>query len=126
MRKPPPTNGAAISARSPPPCGEGLGVGAVVGGRISRNNYDPPPRPCPSRLRACPLPAILSVTKPRQAGVWLEEGAHRVCRLHRYHFTGLPSNSVRQLSHARQHEAIDIGRAFHVAEVLERLGERAH
>src|SRR5260370_33118789 len=31
----------------------------------------PPPQPLPSRLRACPLPAILKVTKPRQAGVWL-------------------------------------------------------
>src|SRR5262249_10149808 len=27
--------------------------------------------PSPSRLRACPLPAIIRVTKPRQAGGWL-------------------------------------------------------
>jgi hypothetical protein len=32
------------------------------------------------RRRACPLPATLKVTKPRQAGVWLGEGADRVCR----------------------------------------------
>src|SRR5215831_8582069 len=30
------------------------------------------------RLRACPLPAISGVAKPRQAGVWLGRGAHRV------------------------------------------------
>src|SRR5712691_3308998 len=41
----------------------------------------PPPQPSPSRLRACPLPANQKVTKPRQAGVWLGEGADRVRRL---------------------------------------------
>jgi protein ImuB len=36
---------------SPPPCGEGLGVGVVVvaGGRSSQNNDDPPPHPSPTR-----------------------------------------------------------------------------
>jgi hypothetical protein len=46
-------------------------VGVGVGARVSRNNYDPPPQPSPSRLRACPLPASPNVTKSRQAGVWL-------------------------------------------------------
>ena len=40
-------NGAARSVCSPPPCGEGLGVGVDVAGRASRNNYDPHP----ARLR---------------------------------------------------------------------------
>jgi hypothetical protein len=52
-------NSAAISVRSPPPFGEGLGVGVGVGGYCSLDNYDPPPQPSPSRLRACPLPASL-------------------------------------------------------------------
>ena len=34
---------AANTVRSPPPCGEGLGVGVAVGGRISCTNNDPPP-----------------------------------------------------------------------------------
>src|SRR5215813_8787049 len=41
-------------------------------------SQDPHPQPLPGRLRACPLPADLKVTKPRQAGVWLGRGAHRV------------------------------------------------
>jgi hypothetical protein len=76
-------NSAAISVRSPPPCGEGLGVGVVqlfAGGANVISLHHPPPQPSPSRLRACPLPANLRVTKPRQAGVWLGEGADRVCR----------------------------------------------
>src|SRR5262245_7688753 len=79
----------ANSRCAPPPCGEGLGVG--VRQRITAR---PPPRrfatayaahrrswcqerrpeaayALPSRLRACPLPAKLKITKPRQAGVWL-------------------------------------------------------
>ena len=32
---------AAKTVRSPPPCGEGLGVGVAVGGRISCTNNDP-------------------------------------------------------------------------------------
>ena len=35
----------------------------------------PTPNPSPSRLRACPLPADLELTKPRQAGVWFGEGS---------------------------------------------------
>ena len=62
---------------SPPPCGEGLGVGVKVGRRVLRNNDYPPPQPSPSRLRACPLPARLNVPEPRQAAVRLGEGAHR-------------------------------------------------
>ena len=38
---------ATDSVCSPPPCGEGLGVGVVVGGHIARNNCDPHP----ARLR---------------------------------------------------------------------------
>src|SRR5262249_17309848 len=37
-----------ISERSPPPCGEGLGVG-VAGGRRASPNCDPPPQPSPAR-----------------------------------------------------------------------------
>jgi tRNA pseudouridine32 synthase / 23S rRNA pseudouridine746 synthase len=40
-------DGAASS--SPPPCGEGLGVGVAVGGRTSCKNDDPPPHPSPTR-----------------------------------------------------------------------------
>src|SRR5262249_39610653 len=58
---------AAHSVNSPPPWGGGLGVG--VRQRITAR---PPPRrfapTLPSRLRACPLPADLQATKPRQAG----------------------------------------------------------
>ena len=35
-------------------------VGVVVGGRISRNNYDPPPQPSPTRTRVYPSSAFKS------------------------------------------------------------------
>jgi hypothetical protein len=38
---------AADSVGSPPPCGEGLGVGVDVGAHASRHNYDPLPTPPP-------------------------------------------------------------------------------
>jgi long-chain acyl-CoA synthetase len=41
--------GAARRDCSPPPCGEGLGVGVAIGGYISRHNNDPPPQPSPTR-----------------------------------------------------------------------------
>src|SRR5262249_996211 len=41
--RPLPRKRDADSVRSPPPCGEGLGVGVRVGGRVSCNNDDPPP-----------------------------------------------------------------------------------
>jgi len=49
------------------------GVGVIVVARVASANSDPPPLPTPppAGLRACPLPADLKVTKPRQAGVWL-------------------------------------------------------
>src|SRR5262249_42946424 len=47
-------------------------------GACGRPLTDPRPQPLPSRLRACPLPANLKGTKPRQAGVWLGRGVHRV------------------------------------------------
>ena len=53
--------------------------GGVRGGGDCVRQRRCPPQPSPSRLRACPLPANLKMTKPRQAGVWLGEGAHRVC-----------------------------------------------
>ena len=74
----------------PPPCGEGrrtqaslrslrkLGCAAPGWGSCGDPPTDPHPQPLPSRLRACPLPANLKVTKPEQAGVWLGRGAHRV------------------------------------------------
>ena len=37
-----------VRCARPPPCGEGLGVGVDVSGRISSNNYDPPPQPSPT------------------------------------------------------------------------------
>src|SRR6516164_4587409 len=53
-----------------PLVGRGWGWGSVSG-----SPHDPHPArfapTLPSRLRACPLPANLKVTKPRQAGVWL-------------------------------------------------------
>ena len=42
---------AACTVCSPPPCGEGLGVGVAVGGYSLRHNYDPPPQPSPTRGR---------------------------------------------------------------------------
>src|SRR6185295_14654164 len=39
----------AHSVSSPPPCGEGLGVGVIVGGHTSINNNYPPPHPSPTR-----------------------------------------------------------------------------
>src|SRR5262249_10728871 len=42
-------NSAANS--SPPPCGEGLGVGVERGGTASPQPPDPPPQPSPSRNR---------------------------------------------------------------------------
>ncbi len=44
---------ATDSVCSPPPCGEGLGVGVVVGGHTARNNRDPHP----ARLRFAPAAA---------------------------------------------------------------------
>ncbi len=52
------------------------GEGVTTTGYSIATSHDP--QPLPSRLRACPLPAKLKVTKPRQAGVWLGRGAHRV------------------------------------------------
>ena len=58
---------------SPPPCGEGSGVGVAVGGRNSLNNY-PPPQPSPNASRACPTCATSA--EPGQARVPSGEGAH--------------------------------------------------
>ena len=42
--------GADLAASSsPPPCGEGLGMGVAVGGHTSCKNDDPPPQPSPTR-----------------------------------------------------------------------------
>src|SRR5260370_16832897 len=58
-------NHATHWVRSPPPCGEGLGVGVVRFLRRWRHHYlaaSPPSPPLPhSRLRACPLPANLKM-----------------------------------------------------------------
>jgi len=45
-------DGAASS--SPPPCGEGLGMGVAVGGHTSCKNDDPPPQPSPNANSAEP------------------------------------------------------------------------
>src|SRR6266446_8987372 len=68
---------------NPTSAGEGLGVGVVrfcAGGATEISLHHPPPQPSPTRLRACALPANLKVPKPRQAGVWVGEGADRVRR----------------------------------------------
>src|SRR5262245_40971700 len=55
--------------------------GAGGGGRCWSTRLAPQQRPpSPSRLRPCPLPAIIRVTKPRQAGGLVGEGADRVRR----------------------------------------------
>src|SRR5262249_50977090 len=40
-------NEAAYSVHSPPPCGEGLGVGVVVWGNVSASPHHPLPNPPP-------------------------------------------------------------------------------
>ena len=52
---------------SPPPCGEGLGVGVAAGGHTSCKNDDPPPQPSPNANSA----------EPGQARVPSGVGAHR-------------------------------------------------
>src|SRR5262249_30424020 len=69
---------AAISVVFPSPLWGGVGGRGPRGARPPCKNKDPPPQPSPSRLRACPLPAKFKLTEPRQAGVRLGEGAHRV------------------------------------------------
>ena len=47
--------GADLAASSsPPPCGEGLGMGVAVGGHTSCKNDDPPPQPSPNAKSAEP------------------------------------------------------------------------
>ena len=87
-------NSAANSVCSPPPCGEGLGVGVAVVGRSLRNNHDPPPQPSPTRgegadrvrrshvpfneirstMRTTPAAAYLYATNQerKRAPVWAE------------------------------------------------------
>src|SRR5262249_33189062 len=57
---------AAQSVGSPPPCGEGLGVGVAVVARVAFHNFDPHP----ARLRCA------SAGDPPHKG----EGKDRVCR----------------------------------------------
>jgi len=60
--------GADLAASSsPPPCGEGLGMGVAVGGHTSCKNDDPPPQPSPNANSA----------EPGQARVPPGEGADR-------------------------------------------------
>ena len=47
-------------------------MGVAVGGRVSHNNYDPPPQPSPTR----------------------GEGADRRCRSRRFHFNGIRFSGV--------------------------------
>ena len=58
---------ARAAGSSPPPCGEGPGVGVAVGGRSSLDNHYPPPHPSPNANSA----------EPGQARVPSGEGAHR-------------------------------------------------
>ena len=60
--------GADLAASSsPPPCGEGLGMGVAVGGHTSCKNDDPPPHSSPNADSA----------EPGQARAPSGEGAHR-------------------------------------------------
>src|SRR5215510_7358729 len=71
-----PNTSAADSVHSPPPCGEGLGVGVVVWGNISASpHHPPPPTPPPAGCGLARFRQILEVTKPRKAGVWLGGGS---------------------------------------------------
>src|SRR5215831_10969668 len=47
---------AAQSVGSPPPCGEGLGVGVAVVARVAFHNFDPPPGPPSLRFGGRPSP----------------------------------------------------------------------
>src|SRR5262245_57680207 len=69
---------ATDSVASPPPFGEGLGVGVDVGGHVPGDNNDPLPQPSPNARRACPTCARKDATRasPGRAG----EGVDRVCR----------------------------------------------
>src|SRR5262249_21942802 len=64
---------AANSVFTLPPVGGGASEAKRVGGVRARasiaSGNDPHPQPLPRPLPACPLPADLKVTKPRQAGV---------------------------------------------------------
>src|SRR5262245_65193006 len=72
-------NAPARSVRSPPPCGDGLGVGGRrVRQRPCLTCTTPLPNPPPAGCGLARFRQILEVTKPRQAGVWLGEGADRV------------------------------------------------
>jgi len=51
---------------SPPPCGEGQGVGVPIVGRVTSNNSAPPPQPSPNKRAFTPV----------FDGLW-GEGAHR-------------------------------------------------
>ena len=73
---------AANSVCSPPPCGEGLGVGVAVGGRTCEKTR-PPPQPSPTR----------------------GEGANRRCRSCRFHLNGIrfnPRRVMRTTGHLRR------------------------
>src|SRR4029077_12281832 len=49
--------GADLAASSsPPPCGEGLGMGVAVGGHTSCKNDDTPPPPTPPPTKKCATP----------------------------------------------------------------------
>src|SRR5262245_58347010 len=49
-------DGAAYS--SPPPCGEGLGVGVEPSGTARVPRHDPPPHPSPTRGEGAPRPKL--------------------------------------------------------------------
>src|SRR5262249_57474327 len=65
----------SCASRAGPTCvGGGRGGGWRAEAMIAplvKEPQGPHPQPLPSRLRACPLPPDLNVTKPRHAGVWL-------------------------------------------------------
>jgi SAM-dependent methyltransferase len=59
---------------SPPPCGEGSGVGVVPVGTFVANTPDPPPRPSPTRGEGEEMAAPHAIGLPRTPGRVREEG----------------------------------------------------
>src|SRR5215831_9744487 len=92
---------ATQSVDSPPPCGEGLGVGVVVVARVAFNNFDPhparlryasagdPPHKGEGRDRVRRSRRTLQHYRPPQPSPTSGEGAARACRLRSLHCSGM-------------------------------------
>ena len=63
----------SAAGSSPPPCGEGLGVGVEPNGTLAPTRRDPPPQPSPTRGEGA-LAAPFSISSPARPGgniTWL-------------------------------------------------------